>query len=110
MAVVEVMDSTEHLKAWAKMIAATTAVGFVLGATAALFTNGYTGRREVIAPAFISKIPALPPDPTHQSATASCPVTKGSFDHLVGTSECRWIVGGAEKVVAPHSISGTSRR
>jgi hypothetical protein len=50
-AVVEVMDSTEQLKAWAKMIAAISAIGFVLGATAALFANGYTGHREVIAPA-----------------------------------------------------------
>lgn len=110
MAVVEVLDSTEQLKAWAKMIVATTAVGFVLGATAALFANGYIGRPEIIAPSFTNKTPALPPDPKHQFATANCPVTKRSFDNLVGTSEYRWIVGGAEKVVAPHSISGTSRR
>jgi hypothetical protein len=46
------MNSTEQRKAWAKMIAAISAIGFVLGATAALFANGYTGHREVIAPAF----------------------------------------------------------
>jgi len=98
MAVVEVMDSTEHLKAWAKMIVAATAVGFMLGVTAALFTNGYAGRPEVIAPAFTNKTPALPSDPKHQFATANCPVTKGLFDHLVGTSEYRWIGGKAENL------------
>ena len=98
MAVVEVMDSTEQLKAWAKIIVATTAVGFVLGVTAALVANGYTARREIVAPAFTNKTPALPSDPKHQFATANCPVTKGLFDHLVGTSGYRWIGGKAENL------------
>jgi hypothetical protein len=53
--VVEVMESTEQLKAWAKMIAATTAIGFALGATAALVADRYTGHHEDIAPAFVNK-------------------------------------------------------
>ena len=51
------MDSTEQLKAWVKMIAATTAIGFALGATAALVANRYTGHHEDIAPAFTNKDP-----------------------------------------------------
>jgi hypothetical protein len=53
------MDSTKQLKAWAKMIAAISAISFVLGATAALVANRYTGHREVIAPAFTNKGPGI---------------------------------------------------
>jgi hypothetical protein len=53
------MDSTEQLKAWAKMIAATSAISFVVGATAALVANRYTGHREVNAPSFTNKTPGI---------------------------------------------------
>ena len=49
------MDLMEQLKAWAKMIAATTAIAFALGATAALVANRYTGHHEDIAPDFTTK-------------------------------------------------------
>jgi hypothetical protein len=61
LAVVVAMDSTEQLKAWAKMIAATSAISFALGATAALVANRYTGHRDVIAPAFTNETPAFAP-------------------------------------------------
>ena len=61
LAVVEAMDSTEQLKAWAKMTAATSAISFAIGATAALVADRYTGHRDVIAPADTNKIPAFAP-------------------------------------------------
>jgi hypothetical protein len=60
------MESTEQLKAWAKMIAATTAISFALGATAALVANGYTGHHEDIAPAFTNKDPVFGTIPPHK--------------------------------------------
>jgi hypothetical protein len=60
------MDSTVQLKAWAKMIVATTAIGFALGATAALVANRYTGHHEDIAPAFTNKNPVFRNNPAAQ--------------------------------------------
>jgi hypothetical protein len=53
--VVEFMNSMEQPKAWAKMIAATTAIGFALGAAAALVANRYTEHHEDVAPDFTTK-------------------------------------------------------
>ena len=61
LAAVEFLDSTEQLKAWAKMTAATGAISFALGATAALVANRYTGLRDIVAPAFTNKTPAFAP-------------------------------------------------
>ena len=96
--VVEVMDLTEQLKAWAKMIAATTAIGFVVGATAALVVNRYTGHREVIAPSFANKDPVFGTIPPHKIyGLANGSVRHAPASALATPTMTAW---------APHGLSG----
>jgi len=102
------MDSTEQLKAWATMTAATSAISFALGATAALVANRYTGHRDVIAPTDTNKTPAFAPGFQVIASDFYCLFERGGnaakccvqicAERLHGGNDCYRDAGGDEAV------------